>query len=301
MRTMGEGNTFDTLLDVALEKSSKVEMKVVLKGQYKEAFELLKDAAASQLTPLLLGPPGTGKTLIARYFAQKEGKAFEWMTFDESTKPQHLLGSFDPAVTFKLGFVRKAFHPGPLTKMMVQGGVFFANELNRATEFTQNTLLEPMEERSVYLPRIGRIKADDDFFLISAANPADLAGTHRLSEALKDRIKLWIPLDYPPKEIEMEIVRANIPDIDLDEEIQELIFRIVQFTRDTREIEKPASVRAAIALAKLLWRRKQIGELETEQIMDLAFNVLFGSVKFRAGVDGRRTLRSIIKKAVLQE
>ncbi|RMG30128.1 MAG: MoxR family ATPase [Methanobacteriota archaeon] len=295
---MPEEPIFDNLLDNALKRSNQVKTRVVLKGQYKEAFDLLRDAAASQLTPLLLGPPGTGKTLIARYFAQKEGKAFEWMTFDESTKPQHLLGSFDPAITFKEGFVRNAFLPGPLTKMMVKGGVFFANELNRATEFTQNTLLEPMEERSVYLPRIGRIKADDDFFLISAANPADLAGTHRLSEALKDRIKLWIPLDYPPKSIEMEIVRANLPEIDLSDDILELIFRIIQATRQAREIEKPASVRAGIALAKLLWRRQSNGEIDMEQVADLAFNVLFGSVKFRAGIDDRKSLQAIIKRAI---
>lgn len=291
-----EPDTFERLLQIALEKPTEISTRVVLKGQYKEAIELLKDAAASQLTPMLLGPPGTGKTLIARYFAQTEGRGFEWMTFDESTKPQHLLGGFDPAITFKEGFVRKAFLPGPLTKMMVIGGVFFANELNRATEYTQNTLLEPMEERSAFLPRIGRIKADDQFFLIAAANPSDLAGTHRLSEALKDRIKLWIPLDYPPRSIEKEIVKANVPELQLPADILDRIFDIVEATRTAREIEKPASVRAAIALSKILKLRSADGTIDDETFSNLAFKVLYGSVKFRPGVDERKILRGIISK-----
>ena len=173
-------DTFYDKIETLFVEDNTPDVELVNKGQYKAAHDLLEDAEACQLTPMLIGPPGTGKTLLARSFASSRGRDFEWITMDEATKPAHFIGSFDPAETIKRGFTKNSFIPGALTEMMVLGGLFLANELNRATEFTQNTFLEPLEERSILLPRLGRIKADERFFLICAANPGDMAGTHRI-------------------------------------------------------------------------------------------------------------------------
>ena len=193
------------------------ELEIVTTGQYGKALELLRDAEATGLFPALVGPPGVGKTILCRYFAserakENKNKSFHWLTMDESIKPSHFIGSYDPAITLKKGFVLEAFNPGPLLSAMLEGGTFLANEINRATEYSQNTLLEPLEEASISIPHLGRIRADEEFFFISAMNPEELSGTHRLSEALKDRIKVWIKLDYPQKSTELEIIRVNLPE-----------------------------------------------------------------------------------------
>ena len=141
--------TLKELFEKNLLSHKEERMNIVLSGQYQEALDLIYEADAANLYPILVGPPGIGKTTLCRYYAQSRAEitgnnSFEWITFDESTKPAHLVGSFNPATTIQKGFSFEAFNPGPLIKAMLNGGIFLANEVNRATEYTQNSLLEPL-------------------------------------------------------------------------------------------------------------------------------------------------------------
>jgi len=208
----------------------------------------------------------------------------------------------------KQGFTLEAFNPGPLLSAMLEGGTFLANEINRATEYSQNTLLEPLEEASIGIPHLGRIKADNDFFFICAMNPEELSGTHRLSEALKDRIKVWIKLTYPEKATELDIIRINLPEQFMVEESElEIIYSIIDETRKNKiDIEVPASIRAGIAIAKLLGRRRYLEEkgiLEDEDsvynhLADISKHVLLGSIKPKPGVKVENIIEGIINKTL---
>ncbi|MFO7796518.1 MAG: MoxR family ATPase [Promethearchaeia archaeon] len=299
--------------DRLIQDVAQQKIDIVLSGQYGKALELLRDAEATGLFPALVGPPGVGKTILCRYFAslrskEKQGRNFHWLTMDESIKPSHFIGSFDPAITLKQGFTIEAFNSGPLLSAMLEGGTFLANEINRATEYSQNTLLEPLEEASIGIPHLGRIQADEDFFFICAMNPEELSGTHRLSEALKDRIKVWIKLTYPEKATELDIIRINLPEQFMVEESElELIYSIIEETRKNKiDIEVPASIRAGIAIAKLLGRKRYLenkGLAEGKEsvyvhLADISKHVLLGSIKSKPGVKVENVIDGIINKTL---
>ncbi len=280
------------------------KMDIVLSGQYQEALDLIYEADASNLYPILVGPPGIGKTTLCRYYAQSRAEitgndSFEWITFDESTKPAHLVGSFNPATTIQKGFSFEAFNPGPLIKAMLNGGLFLANEVNRATEYTQNSLLEPLEEKTLSIPHIGRIKASNGFFFIGAMNPSELVGTHRLGEALKDRFNVWIELDYPDKKTEMKIIKHNNPYYKVDESTLEKIYLIINRTRTHHQVQTPASLRSGIALARLTGVEQKKSNKEPNKILgELASRVLFGAIQTKPGVKVNDVIKSIISQVV---
>ncbi len=288
-------NELDLLKESILEeKETEFNAPIVLKGQYKEAIEIMQDAEVAGLPIGIVGPPGVGKTLLARYFASQLKRNFYWITLDESTKPAHLVGGFDPAIVLKQGYSLEAYMPGPLLRAMISGGVFFANEINRATEYTQNIFLEPLEEGSIYLPKIGRVKAQDGFFFIAAMNPTEMIGTHRISEALRDRIKVWISLDFPDKSTELQIIRSHCPEM-TDENVLEYIHRIISLTREHEEIENPASIRTGIALAKM-WSISNKKSLD--DFFDIAWSILQGAIKPRTGIDAKLLAEQIITDAM---
>ncbi len=296
--------TLKELFEKNLLSQQGEKMEIVLSGQYQDALDLMYEADASNLYPILVGPPGIGKTTLCRFYAQSRAEitgndSFEWITFDESTKPAHLVGSFNPATTIQKGFSFEAFNPGPLIKAMLNGGVFLANEINRATEYTQNSLLEPLEEKTLAIPHIGRMKASPGFFFIGAMNPSELVGTHRLGEALKDRFNVWIELDYPDKKTEMKIIEHNNPYYKINEGTLEKIYLIINRTRTHHQIQTPASLRSGIALARLTGVAQKKVKKDPDKILgDIASNVLYGAIQTKPGVKANDVIKSIISQVV---
>jgi len=275
---------------------SKIEIKhtVVLDGQYGIAYELLKDSIEARITPCLVGPPGVGKSLLARKIAQDLGRPFYELFFDENVTPSRLVGSFDPALVARMGRSAETFEPGPLIKSMVEGGIFLAQELNRATEFCQNSLISPLEERHYYIYPIGLVKADDNFSLIATQNPIEHAGTYRLSHVLMDRIGCWIRLDYPDENTELEIIKVNVPEFRLSGDTLGKIYRIVASTRMEPIFEVPASPRAGIFLAQMVNMYINKFENDDAAIRFFAVPVLRKEIKIK----GSKTIEQMINEVV---
>lgn len=275
------------------------DLKVVLEGQYQHAYELLEDAVATGLSPIVVGPPGVGKSLLIRKFAHDTGRPFHEVFFDELLRPAYLIGSYDPALVLQKGYSPEAFEKGQLLQAMEEGGIFLAQELNRAGEFCQNSLLEPLEERSYYVPRIGRVHADPRFAFVATANPAELAGTHQFSEALRDRLRVWIPLTYPDRATELKIIKMNCAPATLPKPVLEKIYAMVKAARDEQDQEMAVSIRAGITIAKLAANHLfKHSELTDNDLAGYASSAFLGACKGRAWISLDRTIERVIREAL---
>ena len=248
----------------------------------------------------MLGVQGCGKSLLARKVAEDTARSFHEVFFDENVTPSRLIGSFDPALVVRSGRNISRFEPGPLIRAMVEGGLFVAHELNRATEFCQNSLIAPLEERHYHLFPLGMVKAQESFAFVATQNPIETAGTYRLSRVLVDRIGCWIRLTYPTKETELLILKENTPAFSLSVSVLDKIYEIVKATRENPVLEIPASPRSGIYLTRLV--NKYLDRFETDDaaIRFFAPAVLAKEMKVR-GEEGKtvsKVVDEIIKKVL---
>jgi MoxR-like ATPase len=84
--------------------------------------------------------------------------------------------------------------------------VLLGDEINRAPAKTQSAMLEAMEERQVTIEG-ERLLLPDPFFVIATQNPIEYEGTYPLPEAQLDRFLFKLLIDYPPSEVELEVLR----------------------------------------------------------------------------------------------
>ena len=109
--------------------------------------------------------------------------------------------------------------------------VLLIDEIDRSDEEFEAFLLETLSEFQVTIPEIGSIKATHRPYVVLTSNRS-----RELSDALRRRcLYLWI--DYPPFEKELEIVRAKVPGI--SEALSSEITRLIQSVRKLNLAKAP--------------------------------------------------------------
>lgn len=208
--------------------------------------------------------PGVGKTMLVRAAAKSLGCEFKRIQFTPDLLPSDVTG----VSIYNQRSQAFEFRPGPIF-----GQVVLADEINRTSPKTQSALLEALEEQSV--------SADGEtfalpapFFVLATENPIEFEGTFPLPEAQLDRFLLKFSMGYPSLTDEVELLsrqqavhpiskikavatpeqvmrwRAQVTEIHVDAQVRQYLVRIVQATRDHRNIYLGASPRASIALFK---------------------------------------------------
>lgn len=239
---------------------------------------------------LLEGDVGVGKTTLAHAIASYFSQDLERVDGDERYSSSKLVGHFDPPMVIEQGYSWDSFVTGPLTKAMKQGAILFLNELNRMPEGTQNVLLAAMDEGIIIIPKLGEVKADKGFFIISAMNPAELVATTPLSEALRDRF-VWIRLKYQPEEEEQNIVRVRTGI--KDDKIIQIAVKIVRQTRDWPDLRRGSSIRGAIDLASII---RFLEANDIESWIDGSIMALATKIELEDGVENQ--IEDVIKDIV---
>ena len=121
--------------------------------------------------------------------------------------------------------------------------VLLIDEIDRADAEFEAFLLEILSDFQVSIPELGTIKAKHTPFVLLTSN-----NTRELSEALKRRC-LYLFVDYPSYESELNIVRTRVPAI--SEKLAAQAVEIVQSLRGA-DLKKHPSVSETIDWAKAL-------------------------------------------------
>lgn len=219
-------------------------------------------AVSSGRNVLIEGPVGVGKTALAQAVAAVIGHKVIRVDGDSRFTEQKLTGWFDPSLVLKSGYSGKTFVPGPLVEAMREGSILFINELNRMPEAVQNVLLPAIDEGLVHIPQLGEVRAKQGFLVVATQNPREFVATSHLSEALMDRME-WVQLNYQSFEEECEIA-GKVSGFS-EEPYLSWAVALTRLTRSHPKIKRGASIRAAIAVLKMLASRAQSVKLSEQE------------------------------------
>jgi MoxR-like ATPase len=121
--------------------------------------------------------------------------------------------------------------------------VLLIDEIDKTDQEFEAMLLELLSDFQISIPELGRIEARTQPVVLLTSN-----NTRELTEALKRRC-LYLWLDYPDLEHELEIVRLHSPE--LDAHVARKLVEIVHRVREL-DLKKPPSIAESIDWARAL-------------------------------------------------
>lgn len=251
-------------------------------------LELTLAAVAAGRDILLEGPPGTSKTTMLTAITEEWGIPLLFVEGNADLTPAKLVGHHNPARVLKEDYSPDNFVAGPLVEAMTKGGFLYIEEFNRAPEDTLNTLLTAMADRSIAVPRVGKIKAKPTFRVIASMNPYDNVGTTRLSTSVHDRLNR-LSVSYQDAPSEEAIVRLRTgAEGALGERLVSDAVAVTRATRSHPDIRQGSSVRGAIdcvLVAMQLAELRDIRSPEHEGYAELVFDAMIVSLSGRIHID----------------
>jgi MoxR-like ATPase len=212
--------------------------------------------------PLLVeGPAGVGKTELAKAVAAATGAELIRLQCYEGIDEARALYEWNYRKQL-LRIQAAGDHPGweelhgdifsdefllarPLLAAIrrAEPTVLLVDETDKADLEVEALLLEVLSDFQVTVPELGTIAAQRRPFVLLTSN-----ASRELSEALKRRC-LYLHLDYPDAEREMEIVRTRAPEV--PRQLAEAVVRAVRTLR-AAELKKAPSISETLDWARTL-------------------------------------------------
>jgi MoxR-like ATPase len=210
---------------------------------------------------LVEGPAGVGKTelakALARYLGRElirlqcyegldEAKAlYEWNYRKQLLRIQaEASGTGWEAVQEDI-FGEEFLLARPLMNAIAseEPVVLLIDEIDKTDQEFEAMLLEVLSDFQISIPELGRVTSTTHPVVLLTSN-----NSRELTEALKRRC-LYLWLDYPALEHELEIVKLHAPD--LSDAVARRLVEVVGMVRDL-DLKKPPSIAESIDWARAL-------------------------------------------------
>jgi MoxR-like ATPase len=227
-----------------------------------ESTALVSFLAAKLGKPVLVeGPAGVGKTELAKalsrflgrelvrlqcYEGLDEAKAlYEWNYRKQLLRIQAEASGTGWDAVHEDIFGEEFLLARPLMTAIASPDpvVLLIDEIDKTDQEFEAMLLELLSDFQISIPELGRVEARTQPVVLLTSN-----NSRELTEALKRRC-LYLWLDYPELEHELEIVRLHAPE--LGETIVRKLVGIIQEVREL-DLKKPPSIAESIDWARAL-------------------------------------------------
>jgi MoxR-like ATPase len=209
---------------------------------------------------LVEGPAGVGKTELAKAVSRASGRKlirlqcyegldeakalYEWNYRKQLLRIQATEDA-DREDSWSDIFGEEFLLTRPLLEAIASSEpvVLLIDEIDKTDQEFEAMLLEVLSDFQISIPELGRIEARSHPIVVLTSN-----NSRELTEALKRRC-LYLWLDYPEIEREMEIVRLHAPE--LDKRLARRLIEVIHMVR-ALDLKKPPSIAESIDWARAL-------------------------------------------------
>jgi MoxR-like ATPase len=208
--------------------------------------------ALSLKKPILIeGPPGTGKTELSKAISKAFRRDFFRIQCYEGITFEQIVGEWNyqkQLLSLEMSKIKKTeddvfreefFIKRPLLSafMNEKPSVILIDEIDKADEEVESFLLQALGEKQITVNDLGTFELQNDLIVMMTSN-----SQRQLLDETKDRC-LYLYIDYPTFEREVEIVKSHTPEASL-----KLIKSVVKAIQKIRKLNltKNPSIRATV-------------------------------------------------------
>ena len=254
------------------------------------------------------GPAGTGKSTLAYHVAAKRGRPVTLIHGDDEFGSSDLVGrdsgyrksrvvdNYIHSVLRTEENMDTVWVDNRLTTACQNGYTLIYDEFNRSRPEANNALLSVLEERMLNLPGLrrtgaGYLEVHPEFRAIFTSNPEEYAGVHKTQDALMDRI-ITVRISGLDRETEIQVTLARSG---IAQEDAEIVVDIVRELREARVGAHRPTVRASIAVARILAHRHARARLEDPVFQWVCRDVLYADTA-RVTRDGESPMAAEVEE-----
>ncbi|MEX2253294.1 MAG: MoxR family ATPase [Thermoleophilaceae bacterium] len=268
------GTEFETIEDT----SEGLEQAGYLAG---ESTALVSFLAGRLGKPVLVeGPAGVGKTELAKAISRATGRElirlqcyegldeakalYEWNYRKQLLRIQAEASDAGWETVQEDIFGEEFLLSRPLLSAIAAKApvVLLIDEIDKTDQEFEAMLLEVLSDFQISIPELGVVEASTHPLVLLTSN-----NSRELTEALKRRC-LYLWLDYPDLDRELEIVRLHAPE--LKEDVARKLVEVIHMVRGL-DLKKPPSIAESIdwARALLLLGAEEIDRAVLERTMSI--------------------------------